>query len=105
VQEHKSFYTAQSKYTMTVKRASSPSKSTVPIDSLLTLRAPPSSSLHLRGGSDSDSSGGGSDSGYEIEDPNDAAGYDDDDELSEEEVDYESDYSYLDSENSGDSSH
>jgi hypothetical protein len=53
--------------------------------------------LYLRGGSDSE------DSGYETEDPNDAAGYDGDDELEDEELDYESDYSYMDSDDSGDS--
>jgi hypothetical protein len=41
---------------------------------------------------------------HETEDPNDVVGHDGDDEPSDKEVDYESDYSYLDSDNSRNSS-
>ena len=76
--------------------------STVATDSRPPLCSRPCSLLHLRGGSDSESNGGDSDD--ETEDPNDVAGYDGDDERSEEEVKYDSDYSYLDSDDSDSSS-
>ena len=60
---------------MTPERAPSPSNSTLTIDSLPAARGLSSFSVYPRGGSDSESNDGGSDSRFETEDPNDALGY------------------------------